>query len=84
MVVTMKIDDTEPVFSIGIVAKKLGVSVSTVRMYEKEGLIIPYRTETGRRLYSFFDLKRISFIIELIKKEDIIDLRISYLRRNLR
>lgn len=65
----IEIDDNEPVFTIGVAAKKLGVAVPTLRMYEKAGLIIPYRNETGRRLYSFADLKRISYIKRLIKSE---------------
>jgi len=44
----MEIDYTEPAFTIGIVAQKLGISVPTVRMYEKAGLIIPFRTTTER------------------------------------
>jgi MerR family transcriptional regulator/heat shock protein HspR len=47
----------EPVYTIGVAARKLGVSSETLRYYEKEGLLIPYRTETGRRLYSQRDLE---------------------------
>lgn len=65
----MNINDNEPIFAIGIAAKKLGIAVPTMRMYEKAGLIIPYRSETGRRFYSFSDLKRITYIRKLIKNE---------------
>jgi len=65
----MNFDPNEPVFNIGIVAEKLGISVPTVRMYEKAGLIIPYRTPTDRRLYSLADLERISYFRKLIKEE---------------
>jgi len=65
----IEIDDNEPVFTIGVAAKKLGVAVPTLRMYEKAGLIIPYRNETDRRMYSFADLKRINYIKRLIKSE---------------
>ncbi|MFX0203574.1 MAG: MerR family transcriptional regulator [Candidatus Hodarchaeota archaeon] len=63
------IDDNEPVFTIGVAAKKLGVAVPTLRMYEKAGLIIPYRSESGRRLYSVSDLRRFRFIRKQIKSE---------------
>lgn len=66
---TMEIDENEPVFTIGVAAKKLGIAVPTLRMYESAGLIIPYRNESGRRIYSFADLKRISYIRRLIKSE---------------
>ncbi len=65
----LNIDDNEPVFTIGVAAKKLGVAVPTLRMYEKAGLIIPFRNETGRRLYSFADLRRFSYIKRQIKSE---------------
>ena len=65
----MDFDYNEPVFTIGLVAQKLGISVPTVRMYEKAGLIIPFRTPTERRLYSFADLDRIDFFRKLIKQE---------------
>jgi len=67
----MKFDDHEPVFSIGVAAKKLGIAVPTLRMYEKASLIIPFRTLTSRRLYSFADLERIAYIRHLIKDESL-------------
>jgi len=65
----MNIKKNEPIFSIGIAAEKLGIAVPTMRMYEKAGLIIPHRTQTGRRFYSISDLKRITYIRNLIKNE---------------
>ena len=56
----------EPILAIGIVAKKLNVSVQTVRLYEQEGLILPFRTPTGRRLYSISDLERLRCIRKMI------------------
>ncbi len=47
----------------------INIAVPTLRMYEKAGLIIPFRNETDRRLYSIADLKRVSFIKRLIKAE---------------
>jgi MerR family transcriptional regulator/heat shock protein HspR len=65
----MELDYNEPAFTIGVVAQKLGISVPTVRMYEKAGLIIPFRTATERRLYSLADLERLRFFRKLIKEE---------------
>jgi DNA-binding transcriptional MerR regulator len=48
---------------IGEVAKKTGVSVQTVRFYERQGLLPnPPRKESGYRLYGEADLKRLLFI----------------------
>jgi MerR family transcriptional regulator, heat shock protein HspR len=57
----------EPVYSIGLAAEKLNIAVPTLRMYEKAGLLIPYKTKTGRRIYSRNDLSRVQVIIELIR-----------------
>ncbi len=53
----MKYDPYEPLLTIGIAAKKLGVSPEALRLYEKEGLIVTYKTETGRRFYSQNDIE---------------------------
>jgi len=58
---------SEPVYAIGLVAKKLDIAVPTIRMYEHAGLILPQRTETGRRLYSRNDIARLQIIIDLIR-----------------
>lgn len=51
------------VFRIGQVAKQAGVSVETVRFYEREGLLQkPARKETGYRLYSIEIVRRVKFI----------------------
>lgn len=49
--------------SIGAVAKDTGLKVPTIRFYEQEGLIgPPPRTESGRRLFSDKDVRRLTFI----------------------
>lgn len=58
--------DWEPIMSIGTAAAKVNLSVSAVRKYEKEGLLIYYRTPTGRRLLSRSDLKRVEMIRHMI------------------
>jgi len=57
----------EPIISIGTAAAKVGLSVSALRKYEREGLLIFYRTKTGRRMLSQADLKRIDVIQHLVK-----------------
>lgn len=60
-------DKTKPLFAIGIAAELLGVSVHTLRMYETEGLILPTRTESQRRLYSQSDIERLQCIRKMIE-----------------
>lgn len=66
----MNIND-RPLFTISSAAEILNVSVHTLRMYEKEGLIIPFRKESGHRLYSDSDIKRLSCIREAINEKKI-------------
>lgn len=61
--------ELEPVYTIGVAAMKLGISVHSFRQYEHEGLIIPFKTPTGRRLYSDVDLEKVVCIKMMIQKE---------------
>lgn len=41
--------------SIGKAAKIIGVSISTLRLWEKRGLLVPDRTPTGHRRYELIN-----------------------------
>lgn len=58
----------QPVYPIRTAAKLLNISVHTLRMYEKENLIIPYKKSTNHRLYSQFDIDRIRCIRQAINE----------------
>ncbi len=49
----------KPVYTISTAARLLGISIPTLRMYENEGLIIPFKKTSKHRLYSDTDLERI-------------------------
>lgn len=57
---------TEPVYTIGVAAEKLELTVHSLRQYEREGLIVVHKTQTGRRLYSDLELKKIRCIKEML------------------
>jgi MerR family transcriptional regulator/heat shock protein HspR len=59
----------EPVFTIGTVAKMLNIAVQTIRLYEQEGLILPAKTETARRMFSLHDVDRLKCIRKLLKHD---------------
>lgn len=61
--------DNEPVFPIRTAAKLLKISVHTLRMYEREGLIIPHKKSSRQRLYSQKDIERIECIRRAIKSD---------------
>ncbi|MGB6033668.1 MAG: MerR family transcriptional regulator, partial [Bacteroidota bacterium] len=60
-----------PVFSIGTAARMLSVSVHTLRMYEREGLILPYRKKSGHRLYSQWDIERLTCVRKAITEDKV-------------
>lgn len=58
----------EPIYPIRTAAKLLNISVHTLRMYEKENLIIPFKKSTNHRLYSNSDIERIKCIRNAINE----------------
>jgi MerR family transcriptional regulator/heat shock protein HspR len=60
-----------PVYTISSAAKILHISVHTLRMYEREGLIIPFRKNSNQRLYSDLDLERVRCIQRTINEDKI-------------
>ena len=63
--------NNEPIYPIRIAAKLLNISVHTLRMYEKENLIIPFKKSTSHRLYSKSDIDRIKCIRSAINESKI-------------
>ncbi|HEY1214916.1 MAG TPA: heavy metal-responsive transcriptional regulator, partial [Bryobacteraceae bacterium] len=48
---------------IGAVASRSGLTVDTIRFYERQGLVAkPLRTTGGFRLYTELDIERLSFV----------------------
>ncbi len=56
------------VFVISVAAELAGMHPQTLRIYERKGLIEPYRTPGGTRRYSQADLDRLNLIQELTEQ----------------
>lgn len=54
-------------FSISVVAKTYGIHPQTLRMYEREGLLTPSRTDGNTRLYAREDVNRLESILSLTR-----------------
>ncbi len=67
---------TEPqFFSIGIAASKLGVSASTVRDWEKQGLVSPIRVAGfNKRIYRESDIEAVKAARSATQREKASDL----------
>ncbi len=55
----------EALFVISVAARLSGMHPQTLRIYERRGLVAPYRTEGGTRRYSQEDIDRLLLISEL-------------------
>ncbi len=58
----------EPVYLISVVSSMLDIHPQTLRLYEREGLIKPSRTEGRMRLYSQHDINKMKMILRLTRQ----------------
>lgn len=58
---------TKGAYMISVVAEMYDIHPQTLRLYEREGLLKPSRTEGNTRLYTEEDLKRLEFILNLAR-----------------
>lgn len=58
-------DRTDAVYIISVAAEIVGMHPQTLRVYERKGLVEPYRTPGGTRRYSRADLERLQLIQDL-------------------
>lgn len=54
-------------YTISVVAEQFGIHPQTLRLYEREGLLTPSRTEGNTRLYSEDDLEQLETILSLTR-----------------
>lgn len=54
-------------YMISVVGKSYGIHPQTLRLYEREGLLKPSRTEGNTRLYSEDDLRQLEVILNLTR-----------------
>jgi DNA-binding transcriptional MerR regulator len=62
-------DDDPTTMSIGDVARRTGVTVPTLRAWERRyGLLVPVRTAGGHRRYREEDVRRVLAVLELVRQ----------------
>jgi MerR family transcriptional regulator/heat shock protein HspR len=54
-------------YMISAVAEMYDIHPQTLRLYEREGLLLPSRSEGNTRLYTDEDLERLEFILNLAR-----------------
>jgi MerR family transcriptional regulator/heat shock protein HspR len=58
-----------PVYTLSIAADLSGIPVHSIRQYIDKGLIIPFRKESSRNLFSSVDILRLKFIHKLLDED---------------
>ena len=64
----VKREKVRAVFVISVAAELAGMHPQTLRIYERKGLIEPYRTPGGTRRYSQADIDRLDLIQRLTEQ----------------
>ncbi len=59
-------DPAAGVYTISVAAELAGVTIRSLRLYERRGLLAPARTTGGTRRFSSDDLRRLRRIAELV------------------
>jgi DNA-binding transcriptional MerR regulator len=59
-------DPAAGVYTISVAAELAGVTIRSLRLYERRGLLAPARTTGGTRRFSPDDLRRLRRIVELV------------------
>lgn len=60
------IDSTTPVFTLSTASVLSGIPVYSIRQYIDKGLIIPFKKQSSRNLFSQVDVLRLKFIHKLL------------------
>ncbi|GAK60367.1 transcriptional regulator [Candidatus Vecturithrix granuli] len=61
-------DKGKPLFMISVVAELLDIHPQTLRLYEREGLVVPKRTDGNTRLYSQEDIEKLRRVLRLTRE----------------
>ena len=63
------ITSTTPIYTLSITASLSGIPVHSIRQYIDKGLIIPFRKESNRNLFSHVDILRLKVIHKLLEED---------------
>jgi MerR family transcriptional regulator/heat shock protein HspR len=58
------LEKNSPVFTLSVTSKLSGIPTTSIRQYIDRGLIIPFKKQTGRHLFSHEDINRLKYFHE--------------------
>jgi MerR family transcriptional regulator, heat shock protein HspR len=63
------IESTTPVYTLSTTSTLSGIPVHSIRQYIDKGLIIPFKKESNRNLFSQVDILRLKYIHKLLEED---------------
>lgn len=63
------VESTSPVYTLSTTSTLSGIPVHSIRQYIDKGLIIPFKKESSRNLFSQVDILRLKFIHKLLNED---------------
>jgi MerR family transcriptional regulator, heat shock protein HspR len=63
------VESTSPVYTLGTTSTLSGIPVHSIRQYIVRGLIIPFKKESNRNLFSQVDILRLKLIHKLLVED---------------
>ena len=63
---TFDIEDNRPLYTLGVASQLSEIPAHSIRQYIDMGLLIPFKLESKRHLFSQTDVRRLKIIQELI------------------
>lgn len=61
--------DSRPVYTLGVASQLSGIPAHSIRQYIDEGLLIPFKLESRRHLFSQYDINRLKLIRNLLREK---------------
>jgi MerR family transcriptional regulator/heat shock protein HspR len=63
------VESTTPVYTLSTTSTLSGIPVHSIRQYIDKGLIIPFKKESNRNLFSQVDILRLKYIHKLLNED---------------
>ena len=63
------VESTTPIYTLSVTSTLSGIPVHSIRQYIDKGLIIPFRKESNRNLFSQVDILRLKYIHKLLNED---------------
>ncbi len=68
MTTTAKVDTNDPVYTLGVASRLSGIPAHSIRQYIDRGLLVPFKMDSRRHLFSQNDVTRLKKIHALINE----------------